>query len=71
MAKKGAWLQVRRCSGPFHAAAPLSLVFPVDAALSLTDYQNGNMVCKRCATVVQDQIVSDAPEWRTFTEEER
>jgi transcription initiation factor TFIIB len=35
------------------------------------DYEQGEVVCKKCGLVINDQVLNKGPEWRAFTKEER
>lgn len=35
------------------------------------DYERGELVCKQCGLVIEDQYINQGPEWRAFDQEER
>jgi len=37
----------------------------------VTDPETGEVVCRRCGLVLQEEVLDQKPEWRAFTPEER
>ena len=37
----------------------------------IEDYEQGEIVCRKCGLVINDQVMNRGPEWRAFTKEER
>lgn len=36
----------------------------------IEDYEQGEMICKKCGLVIRQQLLNRGPEWRSFTSEE-
>ena len=37
----------------------------------VTDYKHGELVCKDCGLVINDELLDTGPEWRAFDEEQK
>ncbi|MEA3255238.1 MAG: TFIIB-type zinc ribbon-containing protein, partial [Candidatus Altiarchaeota archaeon] len=37
----------------------------------VTDYKHGELVCKNCGLVIDDELLDFGPEWRAFDEEQK
>jgi len=38
---------------------------------TIHDYDTGEIICKECGLVIQDELMNKGPEWRAYTQEEK